>query len=397
MSIEIKKNVYWVGKIDWDLRRFHGEELSTNNGSTYNSYLIKDEKNVLIDTVYTPFAEEFIENLQKLIPLEEIDYIVINHAEPDHSGALPYLMAKIPNAKIFCSPNGVKSIKGYYHKDWDITPMKTGDRLNIGSKELIFIENQFVHWPDSAMCYLTEDKILFSQDAFGQHYANKGMFNSSCDPCVLQFELLKYYANIVAPYSKRVIKKIQELKTLNLDIDVICPSHGVMWDENPQQVVDLYAQWCDSYAEDQVCIVYDTMYQSTRKMAEAIASGYSKVAPKTVVKLFNAGTADKSDIITEIFRSKLIVAGSPTVNNGISTSMAGLLDELIAFAMTGKKATAFGSYGWNPVGLKIINSKLKDAGFEVIADGLLTNWNPDEEALEACQDYGKKLAESMKL
>ena len=169
MSFEIKNNVYWVGKIDWELRKFHGEELSTEHGSSYNAYLIKDEKNVLIDTVYTPFAEEFIDELEKVIELSAIDYIIINHAEPDHSGALPMLMNRIPNAKIICSSNGLKSIKGYYHKDWDMTAMKTGERLNIGSRELVFVENQMIHWPDSMMCYLTNDNILFSNDAFGQH------------------------------------------------------------------------------------------------------------------------------------------------------------------------------------------------------------------------------------
>lgn len=395
MSFEIKNNVFWVGKIDWDLRKFHGEELSTNNGSSYNSYLIKDEKNVLIDTVYTPFAEEYIDNLKKLIPLESIDYIIINHAEPDHSGALPYLMQQIPNAQIICSNMGLKSIKGYYHKDWNMTAVKTGDKLNIGSRELIFIENQMIHWPDSMMCYLTGDNILFSNDAFGQHYAHKNMYNSKVDDCVLKFESIKYYANIVAPFSKKVIKKLEDINAMNLQIDYICPSHGIIWDENPQQIIDLYDKWSNSYSENQVLIIYDTMYHSTRKMAEAIACGIDGNLDNFSIKLLNTGTSDKSDIITEIFRSKMVIAGSPTINNGISTSLAGILDEITGFALTGKKGAAFGSYGWSPLGVKIIINKMKEAGIDVIGDGIKVNWSPDEAALESCKEFGKKLAQEL--
>ncbi len=393
MSFEIKNNVYWVGKIDWDLRKFHGEELSTEHGSSYNAYLIKDEKNVLIDTVYTPFSDEFITELEKVIDLNAIDYIVINHAEPDHSGALPALMARIPNAKIICSSNGLKSIKGYYHKDWDMTAMKTGEKLNIGSRELVFVENQMIHWPDSMMCYLTGDNILFSNDAFGQHYAHDKMYSSKCDKCVLESEAIKYYANIVAPFSKKVAKKLDDVKAMNLDIDYICPSHGVIWDENPTQIIELYEKWCNTYSEDKVVIFYDTMYQSTRKMAEAIAEGIAQIRPTMEIRLFNAGKSDKSDIVTEIFRSKLILAGSSTVNNGILTSVAGILDEIIGFALVGKKASAFGSYGWSPLGIKIINTKLAEAGFEILGEGAKAMWNPNEEALDNCRAYGRKLAE----
>lgn len=395
MSFEIKNNVYWVGKIDWELRKFHGEELSTDHGSSYNAYLIKDEKNVLIDTVYTPFADEFITELEKVIDLNQIDYVVVNHAEPDHSGALPALMARIPNAKIICSNNGLKSIKGYYHQDWDMTAMKTGEKLNIGSRELVFVENQMIHWPDSMMCYLTGDNILFSNDAFGQHYAHDKMYNSKCDKCVLEHEAIKYYANIVAPFSKKVAKKLDDVKAMNLEIDYICPSHGVIWDENPSQIIELYDKWCNEYSEDKAVIFYDTMYHSTRKMAEAIAEGLAEVRPEMEIRLFNAGKSDKSDIITEVFRSKLILAGSSTVNNGILTSVAGILDELIGFALQGKKASAFGSYGWSPLGIKIINGKLAEAGFEIIGEGAKASWNPDETALDNCRAYGRKLAEKL--
>jgi flavorubredoxin len=395
MSFLIKNNVYWVGKVDWELRKFHGEELSTEHGSSYNAYLIKDEKNVLIDSVYTPFAEEFIDNLEKEIDLNTIDYVIVNHAEPDHSGALPYLMKKIPNAEIFCTANGIKSIKGYYHQDWNFTQVKTGDRLNIGSRELVFVENQMIHWPDSMMCYLTGDNILFSNDAFGQHYAHDKMFNSQCDKAVLEQEAIKYYANIVAPFSKKVAKKLEEVKAMNLQIDYICPSHGVMWDENPAQIIETYDKWANAYAENQVTLFFDSMYHSTRKMAEAIAEGILEAKPSMTVKLFNAGKADKSDIVTEIFRAKAVLVGSPTVNNGISTSVAGILDEIIGFAFQNKRGGAFGSYGWSPAGVKIIANKLNEAGIEMIGDGVKAQWNPTQDDLNKCRAYGRQVAESI--
>ncbi|MDP3450635.1 MAG: MBL fold metallo-hydrolase, partial [Anaerolineaceae bacterium] len=227
MSIQIKSNCKWVGKIDWELRKFHGEEFSTHKGSSYNAYLIRDEKTVLIDTVWSPFDKEFVKNLKKEIPLEKIDFIVINHGEVDHSGALPELMRHIPNTPIYCSANCVKSLRGQYHQDWNYHVVKTGERLSLGSKELIFIEAPMLHWPDSMFTYLTGDNILFSNDAFGQHLASERLYNDRIDQGELYQEALKYYANILTLYSPAVTKKIKELKALNLPIDMICPSHGV--------------------------------------------------------------------------------------------------------------------------------------------------------------------------
>ncbi|MBN1141613.1 MAG: MBL fold metallo-hydrolase, partial [Deltaproteobacteria bacterium] len=171
MPFTIKNNVSWVGKIDWELRKFHGNELSTHRGSSYNSYLIREQKTVLIDTVWGPFGKEFVDNLAQRIDLEKIDFVVACHGETDHSGALPMLMHRIPETPIYCTANGVKSLKGQYHKDWNFKVVKTGDRLDLGGKELVFIEAPMLHWPDSMFCYLTGDNILFSNDAFGQHYA----------------------------------------------------------------------------------------------------------------------------------------------------------------------------------------------------------------------------------
>ncbi len=391
MCFKINENVTWVGKTDWELRRFHGEEYSTHRGSTYNSYLVRDEKVVLIDTVWKPFAKEFVQNLKKEIDLNEIDYIIANHAEIDHSGALPELMKEIPETPIYCTQSGVKSLKGHYHQDWNFIEVKTGDKLNLGKKDIIFIEAKMLHWPDTMFSYLTGESILFSNDAFGQHYATEFMYNDLVDQAELYQEAIKYYANILTPYSRLVEQKIDELLKLGLPVNMICPSHGVIWRDNPIQIVNKYMEWAKDFQEDQITIVYDTMWDSTRKMAEAIAKGI-KSANKTInIKLYNSARGDKNDIITEVFKSKAILVGSPTINRGALSSVAGILEEIRGMGFKKKKAAAFGSYGWGGESVKIITEGLTKCGFEIIDDGIKTQWMPDEKALEMCVEYGNKI------
>ncbi|MBN2461699.1 MAG: anaerobic nitric oxide reductase flavorubredoxin [Candidatus Cloacimonetes bacterium] len=397
MSFRVKNNVKWVGKVDWELNKFHGDEYSTHRGSTYNSYLIEEEKTVLIDTVWAPFAKEFVENLKKEIDLNKIDYIIANHAEIDHSGALPELMQEIPDRPIICTQNGVNSLKGHYHQDWNFHPVKTGDQLELGNgRKLIFIEAPMLHWPDSMFEYLTGDDILFSNDAFGQHYASEFMFNDLVDQSQLYEECIKYYANILTPFSKLVIKKIQQFLELNLPLGMICTSHGVIWRENPQQIVHKYLEWADAYQENQISIIYDTMWGSTRLMAEKIAQGMGAVDPEVNVKLFNISSRDKNDIITEIFRSKAIVAGSPTINQGILTGMAAILEEIRGLGFRAKKFAAFGSYGWSGESPGIIDGQLEKAGFKRVLEPLRIIWKPTEEGQKECLAYGMRFAESIK-
>ncbi len=390
MSIRVKNNVFWVGKIDWEIRKFHGDEYSTHRGSTYNSYLIKEEKTAIFDTVWAPFAEEYVRNLTQEIELNNIDYVIAPHAETDHSGALPLLMSQIPDTPIYCTKNGVKSLKGHYHQDWNFNVVKTGDRLSLGQKELIFVEAPMLHWPDSMFCYLTGDNILFSNDAFGQHYASEYMFNDLVDQNELFNECIKYYANILTPFSPMVIKKIKEVLSFDLPLDVICTSHGVIWRDKPEQIVAKYLKWADNYQENQITIVYDTMWNGTRIMAENIASGISASNNEVNVKLFNLAKTDKNDVITEIFKSKAILVGSPTINRGILVSVAGILEEIKGLKFRNKKAAAFGCYGWSGESTKIISENLASAGFELVDNGIRAMWNPDNESLVKCIEYGKK-------
>jgi len=398
MSFEINKNVKHVGKIDWELKKFHGDEYSTHRGSSYNSYLVRDKKIALIDFVWVPFAKEYVTNLKKEIDLKTIDYIIANHGEPDHSGALPELMKEIPNTPIYCTANAIKSLKGQYHKDWNFVPVKTGDKLSLGSKELIFIEARMLHWPDTMFTYLTGDNILFSNDGFGQHLASEHMFNDLVDQAELDHEALKYYANILTPFSKFVDSKITEILSFNLPVDMICPGHGIIWRDNPLQIVNKYMEWAKDYQENQITIFYDTMWNSTRQMAEHIAAGIKLGDKKVTVKLFNSNSThmDKNDIITEVFKSKAILVGSPTINKGISFSVAGILEMIKGLAFKNKKAAAFGSYGWSGEGNKLISTELEHGGFELLNEGLKVSYNPDNEAIASCQEFGRTIGEALK-
>lgn len=396
MAKRITDRVTWVGKIDWELKTFHGEELSTHKGSSYNSYLIRDKKNALIDTVWLPYDKEFVSRLKEEIDLKEIDYIIINHGEVDHSGSLPELMKQIPDTPIYCTANAVKSLKGQYHQDWNFKIVKTGDTLNLGETELTFIEAPMLHWPDTMFCYLSKENILFSNDGFGQHFATEMLFNDRVDQEEVYYEALKYYTNILAPFSKMVTAKINEIMKMNLPINMICTSHGVIWKENPMQIVEKYLQWADHYQENQITILYDTMWNATRQMAEAIARGIQQVNKDITIKLYHIGKEDKNDVLTEVFKSKAILVGCPTINNGYSYATAGILEMLKGLKLKKKKAAAFGSFGWSGEAVKLITENLRQAGFEIIEEGLRITWKPDEEGEKQAILFGEAIGEILK-
>lgn len=389
----VKGNVSWVGYIDWALEWFHGEDYSIKNGSSQNAYLIEEEKTVLIDTVWLPHQFEFVENLEKEIDLNKIDFIVANHGECDHSGSLVALMEKIPDTPIYCTANAVKSIEGQYGKrGWHFHVVKTGDSIDIGNgKALIFVEMKMLHWPDSMATYLTGDNILFSNDAFGQHYAVEELFNDKADQCLLHKEAMKYFANILNPFAPLLTKKLEEIGKFNLPIEMIAPSHGAIWRDDPLQIVNLYATWAMAYQEDQVTVVYDTMWEGTAKLANALATELHKESPNTVVKVFNLAKADKNEIMTEVFKSRAIAVGSPTVSNSYLSSMAGWLEFLKQLKFKNKKALAFGCYGWSGESVKRLEEKLKEAGFDVIEENIRIQWTPEEADLASLPTVAKAL------
>lgn len=395
MAKEITKRVTWVGKTDWELKKFHGDEYTTRKGSSYNSYLIRDEKTVLIDTAWLPFDKEFVKKLKEEIDITKIDCIIALHGEVDHSGALVELMREIPNVPIYCTQNGIKSIQGQYHKQWNFIPVKTGDKLELGKTTLTFIEAPMLHWPDTMFAYLSDENILFSSDAFGQHMASEQLYAHKVEKCELYEEALKYYANIVGPFSMLANRKIKEILGMNLPIDMICPSHGLIWKENPNQIVEKYLEWSDSYQENQITILYDTMWNDTRKMAEAIAKGIQKEDKEVTIKILNTAKEDKTETLTEVFKSKMILVGSPTVNNGYLYSIAGILEMIKGLKLKNKKATAFGSYGWSGEAVKLILEELRNAGLEIVNDGIKCTWTPDEAEEDKLIKFGEDLVKEI--
>ena len=393
MSIHVKNNITWVGQRDWEVRDFHGTEYKTLKGSSYNSYLIKEGKNVLIDTVDHKFSREFVANLRKEIALEEIDYIIINHAEEDHAGALTELMSYIPDTPIYCTENAIDSINGHHHHpEWHFNVVKTGDTLDIGNgKKLIFVETPMLHWPDSMMTYITEDAVLFSNDAFGQHYCDEHLFNDEVDQTELFEQCQRYYANILTPFSRLVTPKITEILGFNLPVSMIATSHGVVWRDNPTQIVELYLKWAADYQEDRITILYDTMSNNTRMMADAIAQGIAEVDPRVAVKIFNVARSDKNEVLTNVFRSKGVLVGTSTMNNVMMPKIAGLVEEMTGLRFRNKHASAFGSHGWSGGAVDRLSTRLQDAGFEMSLS-LKTKWRPDGNALELCREHGRTIA-----
>lgn len=394
MGKKVTDKVTWVGKIDWELVTFHGNELSTFRGSSYNSYLVRDQKTVLIDTCWLPFDKEFVANLEREINLEQIDYIVMNHNEIDHSGALPALMERLPNVPIYCTKKGEGIIRGHYHKDWNFVNVKTGDALDLGENKLVFIEAPMLHWPDTMFSYLTGEHILFSNDVFGQHYASEELFNDNVPAEIVYAEALKYYTNIITPYSPMVTRKIKELLDMHVPVSMICPSHGILWRDNPMQIVETYQKWAADYQENQITLIYDTMWNSSRRMAECIAEGIREEDPDVVIKLYNSSKEDKNDIATEVFKSRAILVGSPTINYGFAYSTGGIMELIRGLKFKKKKAAAFGSYGWSGEAVKEITEMLKGAGFAIVNDGIRCQWVPDEAHLEECRAYGREFAKA---
>jgi anaerobic nitric oxide reductase flavorubredoxin len=394
MVVEIMENVYWVGVVDWALRHFHGYELSTPRGSTYNSYLIKDEKTVLVDTVWGPFAEDFLARVSEVVDPAAIDIVVANHAESDHSGGLPALMRHCPDATVVVSQRGAESVPGHYHRDWNFKVVGTGDKINIGAQELIFVEAPMLHWPDSMFTYLAGKNLLMPNDAFGQHYATARRFNDEVDRHELYDEALRYYANILTPFSEMVTKKIDEVLALGLPVDMIAPSHGVIWRDEPLQIVEKYREWAAQRGEERAVVLYDTMWQGTRHMAEAVGAGLA--AAGVPYKIFYAPVAERNQVLTEIFRARAVIVGSPTVNRGYISTLGTYMEDLRGLGFKNKVGAAFGSYGWSGEAVATIEEHLKNCKRDVAAPGVRAKWQPTADDLAACAELGRAVGRAVK-
>ena len=387
-KITLAEGITWVGVVDWNIRDFHGYE--TRRGTTYNAYLIEDEKIALIDTVKHVFSNELLRKIREVTDLEKIDYLVINHVEMDHSSSLPIIAKEAKNATIIASQRGKDAIIEHYGRDFNIQTVKTGAELKLGRRTLRFVEAPMLHWPDSMFTYVVEDKILMPNDAFGQHFASFERFDDEVDPHVLTEETTTYYANILMPFAPLITRKIQEVIQMGIPIAMIAPSHGIIWRSDPSNIIKAYLDWSVPISKNKVVIVYDTMWGSTEKMARAIAEGAA--SKKAEVKLMKLRAANRTKAMTEILDAKAVVVGSPTLNNGMFPTLGSFLTYTTGLRPKGKLWSFFGSYGWGGGAVKNMVEMARKAGFEVYEPTVQVKYVPDDEDLKECFDFGQQIA-----
>ncbi|MFO7752004.1 MAG: flavodoxin domain-containing protein [Desulfobacteraceae bacterium] len=389
--LEIAENIFSVGCRDWDIRDFHG--YSTYEGTTYNAYLVKDEKNVLIDTVKEEFADELMDNISRIMDPSEIDILISNHTEMDHSGSIPRVLHRIgEDTPVYCSKMGQKNLKSHFNRDYNYKVVQSGDELNIGKRTFSFLETKMLHWPDSMFSFLKDEGILFSSDAFGQHIASGATYDDEIGNEVIT-HARKYYANILLAYSGRVQKLLQTVTDAGLEFKMICPDHGIIWRDNPSAIISAYDRWSRQMPSEKVVILFDTMWKSTSKMARAVARG---VEDENVdVRLMNTRKWHRSDIMTEILDAGGIAVGSPTLNNGIFPVVADVLTYIRGLRPENKVAAAFGSYGWSGEAVRILNKELEGMKLDIIDQGLSVQYVPDENDIEKCITLGRKIGKKV--
>jgi len=388
VTTELAKGIYSVGAVDWDVRDFHG--YSTYKGTTYNAFLVVDEKVTLFDTVKRSHKDELIRNIRAIIDLEKIDYIVVNHVELDHSGCLPHMIDLIKPEKVICSPMGKKALIAHFHReDWPFEVVKTGTEISLGKRTVQFIETRMLHWPDSMFSFIKEDGILFSSDAFGQHYATSERFDDEVDISAVMKESAKYYANILYLYAPLIRKLLKNVGEMNLDIKMIAPDHGVIWRTHMDKILAAYDDWSQNKAGNRALIIYDSMWHSTEKMAHAVAAGVEESGLRT--KLINLKVHHRSDVMTDVLGANTIILGCSTLNNGLLPRMAGFLMYMRGLKPANKFGASFGSFGWSGEAVKLMNSALEDMKIDVIEDGLRLKYVPDSAHLEECIDMGRRI------
>jgi flavorubredoxin len=389
--VEITKGIYDVGVIDWNIRDFHG--YSTYRGTSYNAFLIVDEKIALIDTVKKDFSDQLIDNISKIIDPKKIDCVISNHTEMDHSGALPRVMHRVGEDKpLYCSKMGAKNLARHFPQKWNYHPVGTGEELSLGNRTLAFLETRMIHWPDSMFTYLKEDKILFSSDGFGQHYAGHERFDDQIGDDIM-LHAKKYYANILLLYSPLILKLLDTVAQLGLEIDMICPDHGIIWRKDPGKIINAYVKWAKQEQEKKAVVIYDTMWHSTEAMADEISAG---IADEGIsVRPIHIRSSHRSEIMTEVLDAAAIVVGSPTLNNQLFPTVSDFLVYMKGLKPLNKIGAAFGSYGWSGEAVNLINKELEAMKFDVIDPGIRIQYVPEKKGLGACFELGKKIGKAI--
>ena len=389
--LEIAKGIFDVGVTDWNIRDFHG--YSTLSGTTYNAFLIVDEKITLIDTVKNQFADKLLANIASIVDPKKIDYVISNHTEMDHSGGLPRVMHRIgEDTPLYCSKMGAKNLALHFPQAWNYHAVDNGETLTIGSRTLTFLETRMIHWPDSMFTYLNEDQILFSSDGFGQHYAGHERFDDQLSEEIM-YHAKKYFANILLLYGSKIGKLLAQVGEMGIGIKMICPDHGIIWRQDPARIIDAYARWSRQEAENKAVVVYDTMWHSTQDMAEAIAAGITDTG--VAVKPMHIRQSHRSDIMTEVLDAKAVVVGSPTLNNQLFPTVADILTYMKGLKPKNKIGGAFGSYGWSGEAVKLITQELEAMKFDLVTPGVRIQYVPDQEGLDACFAYGQQIGQAI--
>ena len=386
-KVELKKGIYWVGAVDWNIRDFHG--YSTPFGTTYNAYLILDEKNVLVDTVKAPFYLEMLGRISEIIDPSKIDVIVSNHVEMDHSGSLVQIAGRIGNPLVITSERGKKGLEKHYQKPMNFSIVKTGDTFPIGHRTLTFVEAPMLHWPDSMFTYIKEDQLLLPNDAFGQHIASSQRFEDEVGDEVMT-HAAKYYANILWPLAPLILKKVDEVVKMGIPIDMIGPSHGLIWRKDPSRIIQSYVNWSQGKTERKIIVIYDTMWGSTESMAKAILRGL--IEENVEAKLLHLRSNHRSDIIHEMLNAKGILLGSPTINNGMFPTMGDFLTYMKGLRPKGKVFGLFGSHGWGGGGIKEMRRILEQEKYEIWEKELPVQYVPDSVELIDAIRFGREFA-----
>ena len=386
--VKIADGIFSVGVTDWNIRDFHG--YSTYEGTTYNAYLILDDKITLIDTVKKGFGDQLLANISAIVDPKKIDYMISNHTEMDHSSSLPRVMHKIGEDKpLYCSKMGQKNLSKHFSQEWNYRPVENLETLSLGKRTVTFMETRMLHWPDSMFTYVNEDKLLFSSDAFGQHYAGPEKFDDQIGDDIFP-HAKKYFANILMPYAPLILKLVDTVTEMGLQIDTICPDHGIIWRKDPSKIINTYVEWSKMAPKRKALVIYDTMWHSTDAMAEAIVGAL--IQEGVNAKPVHLRNCHRSDVITEVLDAGAIIVGSPTLNNGIFPTIADFLTYMKGLKPLNKIAAPFGSYGWSGESVKLITKALEEMKFDVIDPGVRLQYRPDEEGLAACAALGKKIA-----
>jgi len=389
--MEIAKGIYWLGVIDWNIRDFHG--YSTYEGSTYNSFLIMDEKITLIDAVKKEFADELIANISQIVDPKKIDYVISNHTEMDHSGGLPRVMHKIGDDKpLYCSKMGQKNLASHFPQKWNYQPVENGGELSLGNRTLTFLETRMLHWPDSMFSYVKEDRLLFSSDAFGQHYAGLERFDDQIGDAIMP-HARKYFANILLLYSPLILKLVDKVTEMGLPIDMICPDHGILWRKDPSKIINAYVEWSNQKPKRKALVIYDTMWHSTGTMGEVIVDALGEEGVDA--RLMHLRNWHRSDIMTEVLDAGAIIVGSPTLNNGLFPTVSDFLTYMKGLKPLNKVGAAFGSFGWSGEAAKLVTKELEEMKFDIIDPGVRIQYVPDDKSLDACRELARKIAQAL--